>query len=73
MKPISLHFSKAYLYAHEIMGYISYIHAICILNHGLLYIWTELLSNFFGGSAHMRQELGTQMTPGGGFLDHDSL
>ena len=33
--------------------------------HGLLTIWTELLSIFFGWSAHMRRELGTQITPWG--------
>ena len=41
----------------------------CVLStrlvHGHLYIWTELLPNFFGWSAHMRQELGTQITPRG--------
>ena len=33
--------------------------------HGHLYIWTELLPNFFLWSAHMRRELGTQITPRG--------
>ena len=32
------------------------------LTHGLLYIWTELLSIFL---ADMRRELGTQITPWG--------
>ena len=31
--------------------------------HGLLNIWTELLSIFFSCSAHMRRELQTQITP----------
>ena len=38
---------------------------LCILQHGLLDIWTELLSIFFSWSAHMRRELGTKLHPGG--------
>ena len=30
------------------------------LNHGLLYIWTELLSIYFSWSAHMRRKFGTK-------------
>ena len=30
--------------------------------HGLLYIWTELLSIFFSSSAHMRLKFGTKIT-----------
>ena len=32
------------------------------LTHGLLNIWTELLSIIFSWSAHMRREIGTQIT-----------
>ena len=37
----------------------------CNFRHGLLYIWAELMSIFFWWSAHMRRELGTQITPQG--------
>ena len=38
------------------------------LMHGLLYIWTELLSIFLSWFSHTRREFGTQITPQGGFF-----
>ena len=58
----------------DVEGYKKFMHLKCldldqdlprVVTHGLLYIWTELLSNCFWWSAHMRRELGTQITPRG--------
>ena len=40
-------------------------------SHGLLFIWTELLSNFFLWSAHMRREFGDFLVSVGCFFGHD--